>query len=88
MSQLIAENRKLNVKMELSMMKLKVMTIFKVKKRQARHRGACRAPALRLQQIVWLTSSPIGLTASGANIAFAVAQSVQMRGRFQHLIGR
>ena len=88
MSQLIAENRKLNVKMELSMMKLKVMTIFKVKKRQVKHRGVYHAPALRQQLTAWLTNSPIGLTASGANIAFAVAQSVQMRGRFQHLIVR
>ena len=88
MSQLIAENRKLNVKMELSMMKLKMMTNFKVKRKQARHRGACRAPELRLQQTVWLTNSPIGPTASGANIAFAVAQLVQMRGKFQRLTER
>ena len=74
--------------MELSVMKLKLMTIFKMKKKQVKHQGVYHAPALHQQLTVWLTSSPIGLTVNGANTVFAVAQSVQTRGRYHHPIGR
>ena len=83
MSQSIAESRKANIKK-----KLRLMTIFKVKKRQVKHRDAYRAPALRQQLTAWLTNSPIGHIGNGANIVFAVAQLVQTRGRSHHPIGR
>ena len=88
MSQLIVESRRENVKMELSVTKLKMMKIYTVKRRQVKHLGVYRAQALRQQLTEWLTSSPIGLTVNGANTVVAFAQSVQTRGRSHHPIGR